>query len=344
MSRVLEKLWYGGGKPSWPWRSLLSVGEQLYGAGVAARNGLFDRGWMPAARPQGTHIVSVGNLHAGGMGKTPVVWFLASLLSAQGRKVAILTRGYGRASKDDQVFDARALPTVERVGDEPRLLAQRLPDARIYVGADRRALAFRAQEEGAEVLLLDDGFQHRRLGRDIDVVVADEAVGFGQGALLPKGPLREPVHALKRAHLVWWFAAEGEPAELPQGITLPMVRARRVVDSLLSPHGAIEPPVALAGQAVWLVAGIARPERFERTVRGLGADVRGTSWFADHHHFSTAELERVVAEARRAEAWLVTTEKDAQRLPPELVVVVREGVELLEGEAALQAVLTQAGL
>ncbi|MBX7101693.1 MAG: tetraacyldisaccharide 4'-kinase [Myxococcaceae bacterium] len=344
MSRALERLWYGGAPtPAWL-RPLLGAGEAVYAAGVAARNALFDRGWLSSGRPAGAHIISVGNLHAGGMGKTPVVCFLARQLLGQGLRVAVLTRGHGRVATEDVSFDARALPTAERVGDEPRLLAQRCPGLTLYVGRDRRSLAFRAREEGAEVLLLDDGFQHRRLARGVDIVVADEAAGFGGGALLPRGPLREPPRALTRAHLVWWFAGEGTEPELPPGVSVPMVRARRGLSAVRTPQGATAPALVLAGQAVVLLSGIARPERVERALRGAGADVRGTAFHADHHRFTAPELAEAQALAAREGAWLVTTEKDAQRLPDGAAHVLVEEVELLEGQSALGAALARAGL
>src|SRR6185436_15940539 len=135
--------------------------------------------------------------------KTPVVIFLAELAARAGKKVAVLSRGYGRASRADVRFDAANLLPASEVGDEPRLIAQRCPEATVWVGRDRAALARQARDAGAEVLLLDDGMQHRRLARDVDIVVVDAAAGFGNGRLLPAGPLREPLSQLSRASFVW---------------------------------------------------------------------------------------------------------------------------------------------
>ncbi|WP_245814838.1 tetraacyldisaccharide 4'-kinase [Cystobacter ferrugineus] len=317
---------------------LLSWG---YGAGVRLRGALYDAGWLSGERVEGLRVISVGNLNVGGTGKTPAVLYLAELLVREGKRVGILTRGYGRGSKEPLSFTGRErLPPVEEAGDEPLLLARRCPEARLLVGADRRALARRARDEyGLEVVLLDDGFQHRRLARDEDVVVVDEAVGFGNGRMLPRGPLREPLAALKRATLVWVRASSQPRVDWPP-FTAPRVRTLYQPTGWVDPEGVLHPPGALRGMPVLALAGLARPGGFLRTLGALGVEVRGTAFFADHHPFSARELEEVRARAVKLGARVVTTEKDRVRLSVDFETwAVRLGVEVLEGEAHLRQAL-----
>jgi tetraacyldisaccharide 4'-kinase len=312
-----------------------------YGLGVRLRGALYDWRLLSAERVEGLRVISVGNVNVGGTGKTPAVLHLAETLVQAGRKVGILTRGYGRRSKEPLTFTGQEpLPSVEEAGDEPLLLARRCPRARVLVGADRRALARRARDEfGLEVVLLDDGFQHRRLARDEDIVVVDEAVGFGNGQLLPRGPLREPLSALHRATLFWVRTAQPPVPQLPP-LPGPQVRTRYQPTAWVDPDGTLHPPEALSGVPVLALAGLARPGGFLRTLRQLGADLRGSALFPDHHRFTLDELRAVEASAARHGARVVTTEKDAVRLPRDFAAwTVRLGVEVLEGEHLLRRVL-----
>jgi tetraacyldisaccharide 4'-kinase len=282
----------------------------------------------------------VGNLTAGGAGKTPVVAFLAGRLSAAGAQVAVLTRGHGRTESGVVEVLGPPWPSVERAGDEPLLLGRRLPGVRIWVGADRVDTARRARAAGATVALLDDGFQHRRLARDVDLVVIDEAVGLGTGHLLPWGPLREPASELGRASAVWVRVAD-RPVPIPIPPGLPVVRARHAAVDLVDPAGGIAPLSRLSGVAVVGFCGIARPSSFERTLRALGAEVRAMHDFPDHHRFSASELLSLRGAAQGG-LQLVTTEKDAVRLPADFPAwVVRLGVTVLEGESELARLLAR---
>jgi tetraacyldisaccharide 4'-kinase len=218
---AIERVFYPPNAEPWSRRALLSpltAVSWTYGAAVRLRGALYDAGLLRAERVEGLRVISVGNLNVGGTGKTPAVLHLAELLVRAGRKVGILTRGYGRGSSAPLTFmGTESLPSVEEAGDEPLLLARRCPQARLFVGADRVAGAYRARDEfGLDTVLLDDGFQHRRLARDEDIVVVDEAVGLGNGHMLPRGPLREPRASLRRATLLWLraapFKALGPPA------------------------------------------------------------------------------------------------------------------------------------
>lgn len=341
---AIERVFYPGAAEPWGRRALLAplaLASWGYGAGVRLRGALYDAGWMSGERVEGLRVISVGNLNVGGTGKTPAVLFLAEWLIREGRRVGILTRGYGRGSREPLCFTGRErLPSVEDAGDEPLLLARRCPEARLLVGADRRALARRARDEfGLEVVLLDDGFQHRRLARDEDVVVVDEAVGFGNGRMLPRGPLREPLSALSRATLLW-VRASASPAIHWPPVTVPRVRTLYRPTGWVDPGGALHSTRRLEGQPVLALAGLARPGGFVRTLEELGVEVRGTAFFADHHRFSAEELRAVEARAVSLGARVVTTEKDRVRLPEGFGAwAVRLGVEVLEGEGLLRRAL-----
>ena len=341
---TIERVFYPRSAEGWSRRALLApleVAAWGYGAGVRLRGALYDTGLLGAERVEGLRVVSVGNLNVGGTGKTPAVLYLAELLVREGRRVGILTRGYGRGSKEPLTFTGKdRLPSVEEAGDEPLLLARRCPEARLLVGADRRRLARRARDEfKLEVVLLDDGFQHRKLARDEDVVVVDEAVSFGNGRMLPRGPLREPLSGLGRATLFWVRAATTPGPTLP-ALPAPQVRTRYRPTAWVDPGGAQHAPEALSGQPVLALAGLARPGGFLRTLGELGTEVRGTAFFPDHHRFSARELQEVGTRAAKLGARVVTTEKDLVRLPGSFEAwTVRLGVEVLEGESHLRRAL-----
>jgi len=359
---ALERAWWAEA-PGWPAglaRLALRPAGALFGAGVALRGALYDAGLLAAARAPAP-VISVGNLAVGGAGKTPVTLALARLLQARGRTVAVLSRGYGATRADARVVsDGRAvLLDAAEGGDEPVLLARRLPGLRVLCGPRRADLAARAVEAlGADVLLLDDGLQHRALARDLDVVVLDAANPVGNGRLLPAGPNREPLSALRRAGLCWLSRADqAEPAALVRWRE--RLRALTGLEPVESRHapldlvdGTLGRPLgleALRGLPVLLLSGLARPGAFRRTVEGLGARVVGERRHPDHHRFGAAELDEAFAAAAAAgAARVLTTEKDAVRLAPERaadprLAVLRIEAEVLRGaevlEQALQAAL-----
>jgi tetraacyldisaccharide 4'-kinase len=341
MSATLERMWYPDA-PESPGQRLvrapLTAASLGFRAVIIARNVLFDRGVLRPRRIAGARVISVGNLTVGGAGKTPAVIYLAQRFRAAGRAVAVLSRGYGRRSTRELDFDAQSAPSPEEAGDEPVLIARRCPGVRIYVGANRVRAAERARAHGADVLLLDDGMQHRRLARDADVAVVDEAVGFGNGAMLPRGPLREPLREIRRASLLWIRAAAVR-ARLPE-FPGPTVRALHGPSALLDPDRAEHPPEKLSGFHVHALCALARPSGFVRTLQSLGAVVTGLSAFRDHHLYSRSEVDRIAREARSKGALLVTTEKDWVRLPPDARAwVLRLGVRIQSGEAHLDALL-----
>ena len=348
---ALERIFYPPVPEPWTRRALLSPLTLLswtYSGAVRLRGALYDSGLKRAERVEGLRIISVGNLNVGGTGKTPAVLHLAELLIREGRKVGILTRGYGRESQHPLTFTgAEPLPAVTEAGVEPLLLARRCPGARLFVGADRVAAAFRARDDfSLDTVLLDDGFQHRRLHRDEDLVVVDEAVGLGNGHLLPRGPLREPPSSLRRATLLWMRAASGGAAPNPwlEAVAAPRVRTRYGPTGWWDPSGTEHSTRALEGRPVLALAGLARPGGFLKTLTALGVEVRDAALFADHHRFTGEELRQVEVRARQQGALVVTTEKDAVRLPAGFEAwVVRLGVEVLEGEPHLRRALGLSG-
>lgn len=304
----LEHLWYGKPNLLTKAAATLALGPPslVYGAAAQLRSALFTVGLLRAVRVEGLQVVSIGNLVAGGSGKTPLAIFLAQWAVAAGHRVGVLSRGYGRTSVGPLDFDAQSLPDVERCGDEPRLIARRVPSARLFIDADRVAAAHRAKTSGCDVVLLDDGFQHRRLARDVDVLIDVP----GTSGVLPLGPQREFAWAKRRAHVIF----NGPGAVDPHG-ALVVTRVRGLEGTL-------------AGKLVLPLSGIARPERFHHTLSALGATIVDPAVFPDHHRFDERALEAVSSRARAHGAVLVTTEKDAERLPEGFAAVVETALSV----------------
>ncbi len=329
-----ESIWYPNHPEGWLRRaalSPLSLPALLFRAGVGCRNAAYSRGWLSAIGVEEASVISIGNLNVGGTGKTPAVIYLANLLADGGRRVAVLSRGYGRKSRGVVRLTAAEEMAAETSGDEPLLIARRCPKAVVWVGDDRVELARRARrEDGIDLLLLDDGMQYRRLRRDLEIAVVDEAVGLGNGKLLPRGPLREPAAALARADLLW-IRTSGEKSFQAEGRAI--VRARYAPSAALSPAGDEQPPTAIRDRPVYAFAGVARPTSFLRTLRELSAKVVGARFFPDHHRFSDEELQGLLDEAKALKVEkLITTEKDRVRLPKWFPAwAIRIDVEIVEG-------------
>ena len=285
----------------WARRGLLSSLLQPlawgYAAGAAAR-----QAWTQPFRA-GVPVICVGNLVAGGAGKTPVVLSLAARLKAQRHAVHILSRGYGGSLAGPVAVDG-ARHTAAEVGDEPLLLADAAPT---WVARDRVAGARAAVAAGAGRLLLDDGLQNPSLAKDLSLLVVDGAYGFGNGRVLPAGPLRESLAAgLARADAI---VVMGEDAA---GVG-PLCRGKTVLRARLVPENAAD----VAGRAFVAFAGIGRPAKFFATLAATGARLVACHGFPDHHRYGEDELGRLRAEAEAAGALLVTTVKDRARLAPE---------------------------
>jgi tetraacyldisaccharide 4'-kinase len=260
-------------------------------------------------------VICVGNLVAGGSGKTPVVLSLAAVLKARGIEPHIVTRGYGGRLAgplrvDPARHDARA------VGDEALLAAARAP---CWVARDRAAGVRAAVAAGARAVLLDDGFQNPHVAKDLSLVVVDAEYGFGNGRLMPAGPLRERISCgLARADAVVLLGDDGAAPPSLASRDRPILRA------------ALEPVAGerLAGRRVAAFAGIGRPEKFFATLRQVGAELAIERRFPDHHVFRPGEIAALLGEAERVGAQLVTTAKDFARLAPG----ERAGIAVLEVE------------
>ncbi len=250
-------------------------------------------------------VVCVGNLVTGGAGKTPVALALLGALRDRGETPHALTRGYGgREAGPLRVDPARH--DAARVGDEALLLARAAPT---WVARDRPAGAKAAVAAGASFVVMDDGFQNPSLKKDLSILVVDGSYGFGNGRVVPAGPLREPLaRGLARADAV---VVVGEAAgDLEQTLGT----GRPVLGADLAPAGGAE---SLRGRKLVAFAGIGRPEKFFASLRDLGAELAETHGFADHHAYRPGEVAELVARAQALGAALVTTEKDAVRLPPD---------------------------
>lgn len=303
--------------------ALTAAASAFYGAAVRIRNAGFDAGLF-RVRSAPVPVISVGNLTAGGTGKTPLVEWIARVLADGGRKPAILSRGYGRLSRGVVVVSSGrgADVTAAIGGDEPVELAGVLPGVAVVVGEKRVEAALVAVEQiGADVLVLDDGFQHRRLGRDLNIVTVNARRDPLAERLLPRGLLREPFTGLRRAHLVVLTRADA-PEDMRRAANAlgpvwrgPVATAVHAPVGLRTSDGGVIEKRDLPPGEGFLFAGVADPGSVVDTARALGLRPAGTMFFRDHHPLSAGDVRRVAEEARRAgAAYLLTTRKDAARL------------------------------
>jgi tetraacyldisaccharide 4'-kinase len=298
----------------------------IYGAVVGARNALYDRGILRARKLQGV-VVSVGNLSAGGSGKTPFVLLLGELLKARGIKFDVLSRGYGRKSKGVLLVDPAGLP--QEFGDEPLLIARKL-QIPVIVGEDRyEAGRFAEARFGPHLHLLDDGFQHRALTRDFDIVlVTPQDAG---DKLIPAGRLREPLRSLRRADAV--VLASGASAESFPVEGKMVWRVRRGI----APKNIPSRPVVFCG--------IARPQNFVLQLRAANIEPVAEAFYRDHHAYAEKDVRDLLELKRRSEAGgFVTTEKDAVNLGGYLaalepLTVVPVKMELTDAANAVDSIL-----
>ncbi|MBR4894768.1 MAG: tetraacyldisaccharide 4'-kinase [Kiritimatiellae bacterium] len=325
---------------------VVSVRYLLYKSGILRRY------------PLGIQVISIGNVTAGGTGKTPVTELFARTLAAKGRKVAILSRGYRRkeASWWQRMFTQVIDPPLvvsdgKRVrldsavgGDEPYMLASNLPGVAVVVDRDRvKAGRYAIKRLGCDTIILDDGFQYQRLKHSVEVVLVDATNPFGNGNMLPRGILREPVRHLKRADIIFLTKCRGDVSETIAEIRKYNKKAEIVKCShspkvLKDVWSREEFPLSwLEGKTVSTLSGIASPKGFENSLRHLGAKVVWCERYADHHRYDSSEI--LYALNRTADMGsdaLVTTEKDAVRFPrfetvPVKCLYLRIAIDILDG-------------
>ncbi|MDD5304458.1 MAG: tetraacyldisaccharide 4'-kinase [Elusimicrobia bacterium] len=334
-------------------RALLGAASLAYGAGVLARRGMYAAGVLPRRRLK-AKVVCIGNLTVGGTGKTPAVLLAAETLRKRGHEVAILSRGYGRRALKSEVsvlLDGRHVDWRE-CGDEPWMIHQALNGQGIpvLVCPDRaKAGELAVEMYGSRLLILDDGFQHLRLHRDLDIVLVNARDPFGGRRLLPLGDLREPLSALRRAGMVVITHADRvtgvELARLRADIEalhpgVPVVESAHKADHLLNVKTEAKLPLShLKGKPAVALSGIGDPLSFETQLEALGVTVAQSWRYPDHHPYTSRELKSI--EDLRGGLPLVTTHKDFVRLPEDWreslggeVFVLGIKLELLKGRNA----------
>jgi len=308
-----------------PTRAILFLFSLLYRLIVHLRNRLYDRRILKPVQLS-CPVISVGNITAGGTGKTPCVIGLARLLQEKGFQPAVLSRGYGGKSPKpvNIVSDGKSiLLGVQDAGDEPLLIARSLPGTPVLTGAKRKLTGQAAIDQfGADVLICDDAFQHRQIFRDIDIVLLDAEKPLGNGHLLPRGPLREPAGNLCRAHCIILTRADKttplnqDVARITGASHIPFFRAAHRFQEMIGPETNLRlQPGGLRGKTVCAFCGIARPESFNHLLNEAGADVLSFIPFPDHYAYDRFDLEELKKHflTQSADYW-VTTEKDAMRL------------------------------
>ena len=348
---------------AWMMRCVLRFASFFFYLLVKTRLFLFTRR-IKTVRYLGTFVVSVGNITAGGTGKTPVVEFLSKALSARGRKCAILTRGYKSEPldepqewKDKDGHDVPHLPKIASdgvtrylsplyAGDEPFMLARNLDGVAVLVDKDRvKSGIFAIEQLGCNTLILDDGMQYLKLKHEIDIVLVDCGFPFGTGSLLPRGTMREPRTSLARASYIILTKSGGKPQD---SLIATIRKYNSVADIIVTNHapahleniftGERRPLSFLKDKYVACMSGIARPESFEGLVEGLGAHVEIRRRYPDHYWFDQKDLETFVERcADRAMDMIVTTEKDAVRFlkPGEMEVPIyflRMQIDIEQGQ------------
>ncbi len=322
-------------------RALLSVLGLGYLLGRNLHRGFYATGLrsrLTLPRP----VISVGNLTVGGVGKTPVVAWLARRLQARRLVPVVLARGYGREPS-------------ELLNEEGRWLRRTLPALTVLQGADRASLAKSyLREHDCDVFLLDDGFQHERIARVLDLVLIDATQPFGNGRLLPRGTLREPKRSLRRAQFIAVTRSELLSEEVVESVRdqVRTIAPRAVVGIFrmglcgVRERDELLDPACLRGRSVLLMCAVGNPVSVALTLEKAGARIVARRCFKDHHRFQDAEWTEAFGAARALQARLVVTEKDAEKWPPrregEHPWVLVQTVDLVRGEADLEVLIDQA--
>ena len=348
---IIQKIWTRQGiLGSVGWLAVIPL-SLLFSSVVRVRNFLYDNGVLRSEQPP-LHIISVGNLTVGGTGKTPFVLWLAQVLQARHHRVGILSRGYkGQNTGVTTVgTDGHVQATPEEVGDEAVMLARTFSGV-VLAGRDRVQAARLAQKTyGVEVLVLDDGFQHRRLGRSLDLLLIDAQHSSHTGWLLPAGPFREPSTSMRRADIV--IVTKGgtsqdhkdPPASLPTHGKLHFFANPRPAALIHSSRGEWQelPLFLLAHKRVMAVSGVAAPSLFHRFVEEAEAEIVEVMAFPDHHVYTQRDWQTITS-ASRAYDFVVTTEKDLVKLekfpfPTDKLVALRISMEVTDAERLLTCI------
>ena len=298
-------------------RLVLVLPSLLYGIIIRLRNICYDLGLLKQHKVS-VPVICVGNLTAGGTGKTPMVIWLCKYLREKGLSVALLSRGY-KADADGN-------------NDEMKLLADSLPDTRFYVGSDRLANARQAIESGATVLVMDDGFQHRRLARDLNILMIDATAPFGYGKIIPAGLLREPITGIKRAgacvvsrvDIADPMVVNSAKQIIVKHKNIPIAECAHTPSALYGSAGQEIQLSDLKGKKVTAFCSIGNPAAFISTLQSLGADVRGKYFFDDHSEYDSERMDILCQLSEDAAGqWLITTEKDWVKLRqlPEIAMI-----------------------
>jgi tetraacyldisaccharide 4'-kinase len=340
-------------------RALIYLPAKLYELAVRLRIVLYEYEYFKP-RVLDKVVISIGNIALGGTGKTPLVEYIARFLVEENFETGILSRGYKRPNSSRAqvvVSDGKqVLVDVSEAGDEPFMLAQKLPGVKIVIGADRYQAGLYADKElGCDVLLLDDGFQHLSLKRDLDIVVLDGTDPFGGGEMAPYGKLREPIYALRRAQAIIITRADrpldqGEIFRVLDGLGLnvPIIYAYHDLVGLReAATGKPAPLRKLNRAAVGVICALGNPQIFIEDLEAYQARIVSQRLFIDHHNYRQEDIDKVVAEATAAGAeFLVTTEKDAVKFSNlsfgELPLYIVEIKAQFEDEVKLKSVLLRA--
>ena len=330
----IETIMKGDVNASGSWlEAVLKIASLCYGRGVQLRQAAYARGVFKTRRLPCT-VIAVGNLTVGGTGKTPMTIYLARLIQNLGLGVVVISRGYGGKSekKGGIVCDGRdILMRPDASGDEPFMIAKQLETVPVLVGRDRFETGMTAiRRFGADVILLDDAFQHRKLARDVDIVLMDAKSPLGNGYLFPRGVLREDKRALERSHAVVFTRVETDGSLTNKGLD-DLLTGKPVFQSSHQPYifraikanrSSADTDRVLTRNLEWLskkqafaFSGIARNEDFRNTIKNLGCTIKGFASFPDHYRYGPQDITRILDAAVEAKAeCMLTTEKDYIRI------------------------------
>lgn len=257
-------------------------------------------------------VISVGNVTVGGSGKTSLAGYIAEQLLAQGKHVALVARGYGRLSGRPTAANGRSPITWESFGDEPAALARAIPGLHMYIDSSKTEAARQAAKGGLRYLIVDDGFQHRRLHRDLDIVCLEGERPFGNGFLLPVGRLREPIRSLKRADALVAFGVPTEILGKLREYGKPIFRARKKVSAIKSLDGQ---SADIAGKKLVAFCGLGNPDSFRQSLDGIGWLDGGLAKFRDHHIYKKGDIDSILERIKvTGSSGAITTMKDLVKI------------------------------